>query len=122
MTMVDMRRSALKVMALCAAVLAFTLSIAGGAQAEQRNFCSGANVAPYMGSCASGIWRMNLAYANSMNGPVCIGINHSWGGIQCNGGANQGVYLQATACASGRAVVYNPGQAWIKAYGSFWTC
>lgn len=98
------------------------VALPSGAQAEERSFCWGANVAPGMGGCASGNWWMNAAYANSTEGPVCIGLEAPELAIVCDHNANEGVYRNQGFCGYGRAIEYNPSTHYERIYGKFWTC
>jgi hypothetical protein len=113
-----MRRTILVAAAACVAALALMLPMAGGAQAEQRNFCYGVNLAPNQG-CQSGTWRMNAAFGNSMNGPICLYISPYF---KCSKAANEGVYLNSGVCEYKAASIVNYNHYSIKGYGSFWTC
>jgi hypothetical protein len=121
---VKMKKTVLVALAACVAALALMLPMAGGAQAAERQFCSGVNLAPYGGGCGSGEWRLNSAYASSMNGSVCLRllVGAYYDGTKCSGGANQGVYQNAGICNYGRAGMTNYNSFWIKAYGVLWTC
>lgn len=116
--MTNIKQSAVKVIVACTAALALMLAMTGGAQAAQQNFCYGVNLAPGQG-CQSGAWRMNAAYANSMNGPICLYLPSAY--AACSGGANQGIYIGGP-CASQRASIINYNNYSIKGYGVFWTC
>jgi hypothetical protein len=112
------KKSVLKTALACVAVVALMLPMAGGAQAEQRNFCWGANLAPGAG-CQSGSWRMYASYANSMDGQICLYLPSVY--AACSGGANQGVYI-GNNCAYQRTSMINYNNYWIKGHGTFWTC
>jgi hypothetical protein len=114
------RLPALGVLVGCVAVLAIMMASASGAQAEERHFCYGANVAANQW-CGSGDWNMNSAYANSTEGRVCLDLyagEHLYG---CSSHANEGIYF-GTGCATGHASINNPNGFGIKVYGVFWTC
>lgn len=105
----------------CLAALALMVALPGGAHAEERQFCWGANVPGNMYSCESGTWNMNAAYANSQEGPVCIDLTDE-GGIYCDSRANEGVYRNQGWCGSSRARIYNRSTQYERVYGTFWTC
>lgn len=116
------KRSVLGVIAVCAAVLALIMAMAGAAQAEERHFCYGANVAANGGGCGSGTWRMNSSYANSPNGPVCLQLLAGSNYYSCMHNANEGVYINQGFCGTGSTAILNWNPYSVKVYGVFWTC
>lgn len=109
-------------LAILTTALVLVLTLATKAQADEHQFCSGANLAPYNGTCTSGGWWMNAAYANSTEGRVCLNLYAASNGTDCSHNPNEGVYLSYGTCAPGHASVINPNSYWIKGYGVFWTC
>jgi hypothetical protein len=120
---VKMKKAVLSAVAACVAALALMLPTAGGAQAAQQNFCWGANISPGA-ACGTAYRNMTAAYANSMNGRVCLQLQE-WGGStlgSCTANANEGIYHGWGACKYSYARILNP-QTWvIKAYGTLWSC
>lgn len=115
------KRAVVSAIAACLAALALTAAVPSGAQAEERQFCWGANVAPNMYACQSGSWYMNAIYGNSLEGPVCVMLTDE-GGIYCDNAANQGVYRNQGWCGYSQARIYNRNITYERVYGKFWTC
>lgn len=113
------QQSALRTIVACAAALTMLFALTGTAQGAQQNFCYGANLAPSGGGCQSGSWKMNAAYANSMDGPICLFLPSVY--AACSKAANEGIYIGGV-CATQRASIINYNPYWIKGYGTFWTC